>query len=64
MVEKCYSQQPGVDFHETFALVAHLDTIKTIIVVAAKKNWLLYQLDIKSTFFNGKLEKEIYVEEP
>ncbi|RVW58020.1 Retrovirus-related Pol polyprotein from transposon RE1 [Vitis vinifera] len=55
---------PGVDFHETFAPVARLDTIRTIIAVAAQKGWLLYQLDIKSAFLNGKLEEEIYVEQP
>ena len=64
LVAKGYSQQPGVDFHETFAPVAHLDTIRTIIAVAAQKGWLLYQLDIKSAFLNGKLEEEIYVEQP
>ena len=64
LVAKGYSQQPGVDFHETFAPVARLDTIRTIIAVAAQKGWLLYQLDIKSAFLNGKLEEEIYVEQP
>ena len=64
LVAKGYSQQPGVDFHETFAPVARLDTIRTIIAVAAQKGWLLYQLDIKSAFLNGKLEEDIYVEQP
>ncbi|KAL6320112.1 hypothetical protein AAG906_004621 [Vitis piasezkii] len=64
LVAKGYLQQPGVDFHETFAPVARLDTIRTIIAVAAQKGWLLYQLDIKSAFLNGKLEEEIYVEQP
>ena len=63
LVAKGYSQQPGVDFHETFAPVARLDTIRTIIAVVAQKGWLLYQLDIKSAFLNGKLEEEIYVEQ-
>ena len=63
MAAKGYSQQTGVDFHETFAPIARLDTIRTIIAVAAQKGWLLYQLDIKSAFLNGKLEEEIYVEQ-
>ena len=63
LVAKGYSQQSGIDFHETFAPVARLDTIRTIIAVAAKKGWLLYPLDIKFAFLNGKL-KEIYVEQP
>ncbi|KAL6327560.1 hypothetical protein AAG906_021850 [Vitis piasezkii] len=64
LVAKGYSQQPDVDFHETFAPIARLDVIKTIIAMAAQKGWLLYQLDIESAFLNGKLEEEIYVEQP
>ena len=64
LVAKGCSQQPGVNFHETFAPVARLDTIRTITTVATQKDWLLYQLDIKSAFLNGKLEEEIYVEQP
>ncbi|KAL6316066.1 hypothetical protein AAG906_015573 [Vitis piasezkii] len=41
LVAKGYSQQTGVDFHETFAPVARLDTIRTIIAVVAQKGWLL-----------------------
>ena len=63
LVAKGYSQQLGVDFHETFAPVAHLDTIRTIIAMTAQRGWLLYPLDIKFAFLNGKL-KEIYVEQP
>ncbi|RVW33419.1 Retrovirus-related Pol polyprotein from transposon TNT 1-94 [Vitis vinifera] len=64
LVAKGYSQQPNVDFHETFAPVARLDTIRNYYYMAAQKGWLLYQLDIKSAFLNGKLEEEIYVEQP
>ena len=46
-----YLQQGWLQFHETFAQVVCLDTIKAIIVVAPKKGWLLYQLNIKSTFW-------------
>uniref|UniRef100_A0A5B7B4M6 Retrovirus-related Pol polyprotein from transposon TNT 1-94 n=1 Tax=Davidia involucrata TaxID=16924 RepID=A0A5B7B4M6_DAVIN len=64
LVAKGYSQQPGVDFHETFAPVARLDTIRTLIALAAQKGWLLYQLDVKSAFLNGELKEEVYVEQP
>ena len=57
-------QQGWLQFHETFALVACLDTIKAIIVVAAKKGWLLYQLDVRSTFLNGKLNEKFDTEQP
>jgi hypothetical protein len=64
LVAKGYSQQPGVDYNETFAPVARLDTIRALIALAAQKGWSIYQLDVKSAFLNGILEEEIYVEQP
>ncbi|KAM0988950.1 hypothetical protein ACFX2A_013056 [Malus domestica] len=64
LVAKGYSQQPGVDFNETFAPVARLDTIRTLIALAAQKGWKLHQLDVKSAFLNGILEEEVYVDQP
>ncbi|KAM1485555.1 hypothetical protein TB1_036396 [Malus domestica] len=64
LVAKGYSQKPGVDFNETFAPVARLDTIRTLIALAAKKGWKLHQLDVKSAFLNGVLEEEVFVEQP
>ena len=64
LVAKGYSQKPGIDYNETFAPVARLDTIRTLIALAAQKEWNLYQLDVKSAFLNGELEEEIYVEQP
>ncbi|CAL2227384.1 unnamed protein product [Prunus armeniaca] len=52
------------DFNETFAPVARLDTIITLIALAAQKGWKLWQLDVKSTFLNGVLEEEVYVDQP
>jgi hypothetical protein len=64
LVAKGYSQQLGVDFHETFAPEARLDTVRALISLAAQKGWLLYQLDVKSAFLNGELKEEVYVEQP
>ena len=54
----------GVDYSETFAPVAWLDTIRLLLAVATQKNWRIYQLDIKYAFLNGFLQEEIYVEQP
>ncbi|KAM1461179.1 hypothetical protein ACFX11_045561 [Malus domestica] len=64
LVAKGYSQKPGIDYNETFAPVARLDTIRTLIALAAQKEWNLYQLDVKSAFLNGTLKEEVYVEQP
>jgi hypothetical protein len=64
LVAKGYSQQPGVDFHENFAPVARLDTMRVLISFVAQKGWLLYQLDVKSAFLNGELKEEVYVKQP
>ncbi|CAL8155341.1 unnamed protein product [Prunus armeniaca] len=64
LVAKGYTQKPGIDFNETFAPVARLDTIRTLIAIAAQKGWKLWQLDVKSAFLNGVLEKEVYVDQP
>ncbi|KAM0981906.1 hypothetical protein EV1_014829 [Malus domestica] len=64
LVAKGYTQKPGIDFNETFAPVARLDTIRTLIALAAQKGWKLYQLDVKSAFLNGILEEEVYTDQP
>jgi len=64
LVVKGYAQQFGVDFFDTFAPVARLDTIRLLLALSAHQNWKVYQLDVKSAFLNGLLEVEIYVEEP
>jgi hypothetical protein len=64
LVAKGYAQKSGIDYNETFAPVARLDTIRTLIALAAQKGWKLFQLDVKSAFLNGVLEEEVYVEQP
>ncbi|KAB2608123.1 retrovirus-related Pol polyprotein from transposon TNT 1-94 [Pyrus ussuriensis x Pyrus communis] len=58
LVAKGYAQKPGLDYNETYAPVARLDTIRTLVALAAYKSWKLYQLDVKSAFLNGVLEEE------
>ncbi|KAI5334414.1 hypothetical protein L3X38_024547 [Prunus dulcis] len=64
LVAKGYSQKPGIDFIETFAPVARLDTVRTFVALAAQRNWRLFQLDVKSAFLNGVLKEEVYVDQP
>ncbi|TYK23235.1 Retrovirus-related Pol polyprotein from transposon TNT 1-94 [Cucumis melo var. makuwa] len=64
LVVKGYAQIFGVDYSDTFAPVARMDTIRLLFAIAAQKGWKLYQLDVKSSFLNGILQEEIYVEQP
>jgi hypothetical protein len=54
----------GLDFRETYALVARLEAIRILLSYACAHNIKLYQMDIKSAFLNGYINKEVYVEQP
>ncbi|WVZ15405.1 hypothetical protein V8G54_012971 [Vigna mungo] len=64
LVVKGYAQIFGVDYSNTFAHVARLDTIRLLLAIAAQKSWKVFHLDVKSAFLNGILQEEIYVEQP
>nr|GEU39781.1 retrovirus-related Pol polyprotein from transposon TNT 1-94 [Tanacetum cinerariifolium] len=59
-----YRQEEGIDFEESFALVARLEAIRIFLVYAAHKNMVIYQMDVKTTFLNGNLREEVYVSQP
>ena len=61
---KGYAQIEGVDFEEMFAPIARMESIRTILAYASSKRIKVYQMDVKSTFFNGELEEEVYIEQP
>lgn len=64
IVAKGYSQKEGVDFKEVFSLVARMETLCIFLAIAAHMRWLILQLDVKSAFLNGELQKEVYVTQP
>ncbi|MCI26207.1 gag-pol polyprotein, partial [Trifolium medium] len=53
-----------VDFDETFAHVARLESIRLLLGISCMMKFKLYQLDVKSAFLNGNLHEEVYVEQP
>ena len=59
-----FTQKEGIDYDETFAHVAKYTTIRTIISLAAVFGWKLHKMDVKTTFLNGKIEEEVYIEQP
>nr|GEW58402.1 retrovirus-related Pol polyprotein from transposon TNT 1-94 [Tanacetum cinerariifolium] len=64
LVAKGYRQEEGIDFEESFTPVARIEAIRIFIANAAKKNITIYQMDVKTTFLNGKLKEEVYVSQP
>jgi hypothetical protein len=63
-VARGFSQKEGIDYEETFAPVAIYTSIRTILALEAKMKWKLHQMDVKTTFLNGVIEEEVYIEQP
>jgi hypothetical protein len=62
LVCKFYSQVEGIDFEENVSSVARVEAIKMFLSFACFNNFKVYQMDVKSTFLNGNLEEEVYIE--
>nr|GEY22028.1 copia protein [Tanacetum cinerariifolium] len=57
-------QEEGIDFEESFALVARIEAIRIFLANVAHKNMTIYQMDVKMDFLNGELKEEVYVSQP
>nr|GEW13848.1 retrovirus-related Pol polyprotein from transposon TNT 1-94 [Tanacetum cinerariifolium] len=64
LVAQGYNQQEGIDYEETFAPIARLEAIRIFLAYAAYIGFLVYQMDVKSAFLNGKILEEVYVQQP
>nr|GEX48263.1 integrase, catalytic region, zinc finger, CCHC-type, peptidase aspartic, catalytic [Tanacetum cinerariifolium] len=61
LVTHGYLQEKGIDFEESFALVARLDAIRIFLVFVAHMNMVVYQMDVKTAFPNGNLREQVYI---
>ena len=59
---KGYTHKEGEDYFDTYSRVARLMTIRVLFSLAASYGLLVHQMDVKTTFLNGELKKEIYMD--
>ncbi|GKV36163.1 hypothetical protein SLEP1_g44324 [Rubroshorea leprosula] len=64
LVAKGFTQEYGINYEETFALVARLTSVCSLLIIAAIWRWKLFQMDLKIAFLNGDLEEEVYMKPP
>ena len=64
LVAKGFTQEYGIDYEETFAPVARLTSVRSIIAVATARNWNMFQMDVKNAFLNGDITEEVYMKPP
>eukprot|EP00253_Pinus_taeda_P019134 PITA_19134 len=59
-----FSQVEGIDYDDTFAPVARYSSIRSILALSAQMGWQIHQMDVKTTFLNGEIQEEVYIEKP
>ncbi|GJT27305.1 zinc finger, CCHC-type containing protein [Tanacetum coccineum] len=64
LVIQGFKQKSGIDYFDTYALVARISTIRLLIAMAPIHNLVIHQIDVKTAFLNGDLDEEVYMNQP
>ena len=64
LVAKGFTQKEGIDYQETFSPVVMLKSIRILLSIAAHYDYEIWQMDVKTAFFNGSLDESIFMRQP
>ncbi|XP_075099266.1 uncharacterized protein LOC142176097 [Nicotiana tabacum] len=64
LLAKCYSQQEGLDYTETFSHVAKMVTVRAVVALAAASSWYIFQMDVHNAFLQGDHLEEVHMQVP
>ena len=64
LVAKGFKKTHGVDYDETFSPVAMLKSIRILLAIVTYYDYEIWQMDVKTTFLNGKLLEDVYMTQP
>lgn len=63
-LENMYTQKEGIEYEETFTIVARYTSIKCIISLTVQMRWEIHQMDVRTSFLKGVIEEDVYIEQP
>ncbi|GJY09197.1 retrovirus-related pol polyprotein from transposon TNT 1-94 [Tanacetum coccineum] len=61
LVVRGYRQEEGIDFKESFTLVARMEAIRIFLAYVTHKSFIVFQMDVKTAFLHGTLKEDVYV---
>ncbi|GJY62278.1 zinc finger, CCHC-type containing protein [Tanacetum coccineum] len=64
LVIQDFKQKSGIDYFDTYTPMAHISTIRLLFAMASIHYLIIHQMDVKTTFLNGELEEEVYMNQP
>jgi hypothetical protein len=64
LVIEGYARRHGISYDEVFALVACMEAVRLLFALADQEGWQVHHMDVKTTFLNGSLQEEVFVEQP
>ena len=64
LVAKRFTQWQGIDYFDTYAPIGKLTSIRVLFAIDSIHNLYVHQIDVKTAFLNGDLDKEIYMKQP